>query len=183
MLARYGIPIGHIGQISQIPKRRSIGRVAQHPDVITVYSPAEGWMGFRRGREIGRLQHVLVRVWDEGDIFFDGQEGGFRAEESSSMAVLAIDALPESGGGQRHLVFPSMEYSFDAARFPVQPLPNFATVRTAVEAHRPRRAGLELPGAQCARQHLGRHHADHERCRLHRVERAGTVSAAPRFHR
>jgi predicted amino acid racemase len=37
-----------------------------------------------------------------------------------------------------------MEYSFDAARFPVQPLPNFGTVRRALERARAE-LGLELP--------------------------------------
>ncbi len=142
MLVRYGIPIGHIGQINQIPKHQIDWAVAQHPDVITVYSlQAAEWVSAAAAK-IGRLQHVLVRVWDEGDVFFDGQEGGFRAEEFVD-AVRAIDALP-------NLVvvgatsFPSMEYSFDAARFPVQPLPNFATVRNALERARAE-LGLELP--------------------------------------
>ena len=142
MLVRYGIPIGHIGQINQIPKHQIDWAVAQHPDVITVYSlQAAEWVSAAAAK-IGRLQHVLVRVWDEGDVFFDGQEGGFRAEEFVE-AVRAIDALP-------NLVvvgatsFPSMEYSFDAARFPVQPLPNFATVRNALERARAE-LGLELP--------------------------------------
>jgi predicted amino acid racemase len=142
MLARYGIPIGHIGQINQIPKHQIDWVIAQHPDVITVYSlQAAEWVSAAAAK-IGRLQHVLVRVWDEGDVFFDGQEGGFRAEEFVE-AVRAIDALP-------NLVvvgatsFPSMEYSFDAARFPVQPLPNFATVRNALERARAE-LGLALP--------------------------------------
>lgn len=142
MLTRYEIPIGHIGQINQIPKHQIDWVVAQHPDVITVYSlQAARWISDAAAR-IGRLQHVLVRVWDEGDVFFDGQEGGFRAEEFVD-AVREIDALP-------NLVvvgatsFPAMEYSFDAARFPVQPLPNFATVRNALERARAA-LGLELP--------------------------------------
>jgi predicted amino acid racemase len=142
MLTRYGIPIGHIGQINQIPKHQIDWVVAQHPDVITVYSlRAAEWISAAAAKT-GRLQHVLVRVWAEGDVFFDGQEGGFRAEAFVD-AVRAIDALP-------NLVvvgatsFPSMEYSFDAVRFPVQPLPNFATVRSALEQARAE-LGLELP--------------------------------------
>ena len=142
MLTRYDIPIGHVGQINQIPKHQIDWVVAQHPDVITVYSlRAAEWISVAAAK-IGHLQHVLVRVWAEGDVFFDGQEGGFRAEEFVE-AVRAIDALP-------NLVvvgatsFPSMEYSFDAARFPVQPLPNFATVRSALEQARAE-LGLELP--------------------------------------
>ena len=142
MLSRYGIPIGHIGQINQIPKQQIDWVVAQHPDVITLYSRrAAEWIS-AAATKIGRLQHVLVRVWDEGDVFFDGQEGGFRADAFVD-AVRAIDALP-------NLVvvgatsFPAMEYSFDAARMPVQPLPNFATVRHALERARAE-LGLELP--------------------------------------
>lgn len=142
MLTRYGIPIGHIGQINQIPKHQIDWVVAQHPDVITIYSlQAAKWVSAAAAK-IGRLQHVLVRVWDEGDLFFDGQEGGFRADEFVEV-VQAIDALP-------NLVvvgatsFPAMEYSFDAARMPAQPLPNLATVRTALERARAE-LGLELP--------------------------------------
>lgn len=142
MLARYDIPIGHMGQISQIPRHQIDWAVAQHPDVITLYSlQAAEWVSAAAAR-IGRLQHVLVRVWDEGDVFFDGQEGGFRADEFVE-AVRAIDALP-------NLVvvgatsFPAMEYSFDIERMPPQPLPNLATVRTALERARAD-LGLELP--------------------------------------
>lgn len=142
MLRRYDIPIGHIGQINQIPKHQIDWVVAQHPEVITVYSlQAAEWVSAAATR-IGRLQPVLVRVWDEDDVFFDGQEGGFRIEEFVE-AVRAIDALP-------NLVvvgatsFPCMEYSFDAARMPAQPLPNFATVRQALDRARAE-LGLELP--------------------------------------
>lgn len=142
MLTRYGIPIGHIGQINQIPKHQIDWVVAQHPDVITVYSlQAAEWISAAASK-IGRLQQVLVRVWDEDDVFFDGQEGGFRADEFVE-AVRAIDALP-------NLVvvgatsFPLMEYSFDIARMPARPLSNFATVRHALERARSE-LGLELP--------------------------------------
>lgn len=142
MLARYGIPIGHIGQINQIPKHQIEWVAGQHPDVITLYSvQAAEWVS-AAAVKIGRLQQVLVRVWDEGDVFFDGQEGGFRAEEFVA-AVRQIDALP-------NLVvvgattFPTMEYSFDSARFPVQPLPNFTTVRHALQRARAE-LGLALP--------------------------------------
>ena len=130
MLTRYDIPIGHIGQINQIPKHQIDWVVAQHPDVITVYSlRAAEWISVAAAK-IGHLQHVLVRVWAEGDVFFDGQEGGFRAEEFVE-AVRAIDALPESvvvGATS----FPSMDTASTRARFPVQPLPIFATVRSAL---------------------------------------------------
>lgn len=142
MLTRYGIPIGHIGQINQIPKHQIDWVIDQHPDVITVYSrQAAEWVSAAAAK-IGRLQHVLVRVWGDDDVFFDGQEGGF-FEDDVVEAVRAIDALPNIvvvGATS----FPSMEYSFDAARFPVQPLPNFATVRRALERARAE-LGLELP--------------------------------------
>lgn len=137
MLARYEIPIGHIGQINQIPRHQIDWAVARHPDVMTLYSvQAAEWVSAAAAR-IGRLQHVLVRVWDDGDVFFAGQEGGFHLDDFVD-AVRTIDAMP-------NLVvvgatsFPAMEYSFDAARVPVQPLPNFTTVRTALE-----RARIEL---------------------------------------
>ncbi len=142
MLSRYGIPIGHIGQINQIPRHQIEWVVAQHPDVITVYSlQAAEWISAAATR-LGRLQHVLIRVWDEGDVFFDGQEGGFRADRFVD-AVRTIDALPNlvvAGATS----FPCMEYSFDSARMPAQPLPNFATVRTALERARAE-LGLALP--------------------------------------
>lgn len=142
LLTRYGIPIGHIGQINQIPKHQVDWVIAQHPDVITLYSLQSAEWVSAAAAKIGRLQHVLVRVWDEGDVFFDGQEGGFRAEEFVE-TVRAIDALP-------NLVvvgatsFPSMEYSFDVDRMPPQPLPNLATVRQALERARTE-LGLPLP--------------------------------------
>ncbi|HEY7030499.1 MAG TPA: alanine racemase [Thermomicrobiales bacterium] len=126
VMDRYGIPVGHVGHLNQIPQR-DVGRVlAMRPDVITVYSVEAA----RRISEVaatnGVVQDLLVRVYRPGDVFFPGQEGGFRAEELID-AARAIERLPRV-----RIVgvtsFPCLFYNFDDGREPVHLNPNMETI-------------------------------------------------------
>src|SRR5438045_725555 len=81
MMHRYGIPIGHIGHLNQIPKHDVEKALAMRPDVITVYSVEAARRISEAAARQGITQNLLVRVYRPGDIFFAGQEGGFRFDE------------------------------------------------------------------------------------------------------
>ncbi|MEA2597511.1 MAG: hypothetical protein QOF01_3980, partial [Thermomicrobiales bacterium] len=129
VMHRYGIPIGHVGHLNQIPKHDVARVLDMRPDIITVYSVEAA----RRISEVAGtndlVQDLLVRVYRPGDIFFPGQEGGFRAEELLS-AASEIQRLPNV-----RIVgvtsFPCLSYNFADSREPVQFNPNMETILDA----------------------------------------------------
>lgn len=133
-MRRYGIPIAHLGHLEQIPKHQVPAAVAMHPDVITTYNLAHARWIDAAAREQGVLQDLLMRVYAPGDIFFEGQEGGF-AEAEIPDAAEAIRALPNV-----RLVgvtaFPCVMYNASPDLPPAQPTPNFATILRAAQTLR-----------------------------------------------
>lgn len=91
-LAAAGIPLGHVGHLVQ-PPRAAVDRVVAYgPEVITVFSTEKARQIAAAAHSQGREQALLLRVADEGDEFFPGQEGGF-ALRSLAAARSEIDAL------------------------------------------------------------------------------------------
>ncbi|MBX3069386.1 MAG: alanine racemase [Thermomicrobiales bacterium] len=135
LLNRCGLPVGHIGQINQIPRHQITHALTMQPDYITVYS-------VEKARQIsdamdsvvrvaGARQSLLVRVYGDDDVAFAGQEGGFH-ESAVVDAVRAIAALPhvEVIGTT---AFPVVEYTFDRERMPPGLLPNMTTITDAAK--------------------------------------------------
>ena len=89
MARRYGLPVGHMGHLNQIPRHMVPSMVAMHPDVITIYNLEHAQWIDNAAADLGVTQDLLLRVHAPGDIFFDGQEGGF--SESEIPAV--VDAV------------------------------------------------------------------------------------------
>jgi predicted amino acid racemase len=76
LLRRYGLPVGHMGHLNQIPRHLVPTMVAMRPDVITVYNVEHARWIDAAAADLGVRQDVLVRVYAPGDVFFSGQEGG-----------------------------------------------------------------------------------------------------------
>ncbi|MDB5058768.1 MAG: YhfX family PLP-dependent enzyme [Chloroflexi bacterium] len=86
LLRRYGIPVGHMGHLNQIPRHLVADMVAMRPEVITVYNAEHArWIDAAATAQ-GVRQDVLMRVIAPGDIFFDGQEGGVPEEDVAAVA-------------------------------------------------------------------------------------------------
>jgi predicted amino acid racemase len=81
MARRYGLPVGHMGHLNQIPRHVVPEMVAMQPDVITVYNVEHARWIDSAAADQGVTQDLLIRVHAPGDIFFDGQEGGFSEDE------------------------------------------------------------------------------------------------------
>lgn len=133
-MRRYGIPIAHLGHLEQIPKHLVPAAVAMHPDVITVYNLDHARWIDAAAREQSVVQDLLIRVYAPGDIFFEGQEGGFPEAEVPSAAE-AIRALPNA-----RLIgvtaFPCVVYNASPDLPPAQPTPNFSTILRAAQTLR-----------------------------------------------
>jgi predicted amino acid racemase len=130
---RYGLPIGHLGHLNQIPRHFIPAMVAVRPDVITVYNLEHAEWIDAAAAELGVVQDLLIRVNAPGDIFFDGQEGGFAEAE--------VPPVVEAIGRLRNVLlvgvtaFPCIRYNPGVGEV-ADPTPNLFTILRAAETLR-----------------------------------------------
>ncbi len=129
-ITRAGHRLAHLGHLSQVPRHEAAEGAAMRPDFWTVFNEEKAGEAAAAAHAAGREQPLLARLWDGGDRFYDGHEGGFPAAGVTELAD-RIDAL----AGARFAgitTFPAM--LFDAAAGAVRPTPNLTTLRRAAEA-------------------------------------------------
>jgi predicted amino acid racemase len=78
---RYGLPIGHVGHLSNIPLREIPSVVAMEPEVMTVFTYENAKAINDAAAALGRVQNIYVRVNKPGDEFFKGMVGGWTEDE------------------------------------------------------------------------------------------------------
>jgi Predicted amino acid racemase len=93
VLFQNGIPIGHAGHLVQIPSKKIKDILLKNPEVITVYTVDKAKEISRAAKELGISQSIMLRVIDDGDIFYPGQYGGIHIERLRP-AVKEIMQLP-----------------------------------------------------------------------------------------
>jgi len=71
-----GLKIGHIGHLVQVPKNDIKLSLFMKPEVITCFSYEKAKEISNNARELGIMQDILLRVIDENDVIYPGQEGG-----------------------------------------------------------------------------------------------------------
>jgi predicted amino acid racemase len=142
VMHRYGVPVGHVGHLNQVPWREMDAAIAMRPEVITVFSVENARQVSEAAARAGVEQGLLVRPIGADDVFFEGQEGGFPEDEVVA-AVAEIQKLPNV-----RVVgltsFPCVRYNFGEAS-PSEPVanPNLATLARVAQALRDE-LGLEL---------------------------------------
>jgi predicted amino acid racemase len=142
VMHRFGVPVGHIGHLNQVPWREMDAAIAMRPEVITVFSVENARQISAAAGRAGVTQDLLVRPIGQDDIFFEGQEGGF-PEAEIVQAVAEIQKLPNV-----RVVgvtsFPCVRYNFgEAGRSEPSANPNLATLARVAEALRDQ-LGLEI---------------------------------------
>ena len=128
LLHRYRIPVGHIGHLNQIPLHDIPAALSIRPDVITVYSVEAARRISDAAGAVNRKQDLLMQIYGPDDIYFPGQEGGFRESEYID-AAKTIQQLPNvqiTGVTS----FPVMSYDFTGTN-EVAFNPNMQTITTA----------------------------------------------------
>lgn len=80
VLDRYGLPVSHVGHLSNTPTSQVRAIVAMHPDAVTVYTLAKARQISEAARELGVEQALYVRVNRVGDEIFRGMVGGWDIE-------------------------------------------------------------------------------------------------------
>jgi predicted amino acid racemase len=130
-MRRYGIPIGHIGHLNQVPRHQVKDAVAMRPDVITVYNVEHArWIDAEAAAQ-NVTQDLLIRVYSPDDLFFGGQEGGIPEAE--------VEATARAIGGLAHVrlvgvtAFPCVRYNSTPDEPEAELTPNFRTVMRSAE--------------------------------------------------
>ncbi len=125
MLHRYGIPVGHVGHLNQIPMAEIAEVLAMKPEVWTVFGFEAAEAVAKAAAEAKRVQPVMLRVIAEGDVFFEGQEGGIPEAdlEATARRIGSLAGVEIVGT----VSFPCIRYN-PTRDIPVEPTPNMRTI-------------------------------------------------------
>jgi predicted amino acid racemase len=130
-LTRYGLPIGHLGHLNQVPRAHVERAVGWRPEVITVFNVEHARWISDAARGLGVTQDLLLKVYAEDDVFFEGQEGG-TAESDVPAVAREIAALPNVRVVGT-TAFPCVRYDASGQGAP-ELTPNFATAVRCAKA-------------------------------------------------
>jgi len=139
ILHRYGVPVGHVGHLNQVPRCDIEFALNLNPDVITVYSVDIAEALSRAAQKLGKVQNLLLRVVGPKDQFFVGQEGGIPKDQLEN-------AVKKIGEFQHVKIvgvtsFPCIRYN-PTRDIPVEVTENFRTILWA--ADKMKEMGIEV---------------------------------------
>ncbi|WP_275375092.1 alanine racemase, partial [Xenorhabdus bovienii] len=114
----------HIGHLVQIPTHLIETMLRHNPDIITVFSLEKAQSISDAAEKLGRVQPVMLKVFDKRDTVFPCQEAGITFNELDAV----VDALKQMPGiklsGLTH--FPCL--SWDARYQTTLPTTNLLTL-------------------------------------------------------
>ncbi len=100
----YNIPLGHVGHLNQIPKNLIDDVIGLNPEVFTVYNYEHALWIDNSCKSQGKVQDILIRVYDDNDYAFIGQEGGFHVntieaflddiKDLKNIKIVGVTAFP-----------------------------------------------------------------------------------------
>ena len=124
-----GHRLGNLGHLVQVPKAEAGEAASLEPDYWTIFSRNKAQEASRALSGGDRIQQVLLRVWDRGDVFYPGHEGGFHLDDLSDAIefVNGLNGLAFAG----LTTFPALLY--DAGSGKVNPTPNVETLARGAE--------------------------------------------------
>lgn len=131
-----GMAIGHIGHLVQIPRTDHAHALKLTPDYWTIFNLDHGSMLNDSLSAERASQKILLRVYQEGDIFYPGHEGGFPIED--------LDEVVHQLSGFNHLEIAGVT-SFPTTLFDPVAKANVATPnRRTLEQARKRLAKIGI---------------------------------------
>ncbi len=125
---RYGIQLGHVGHLCQVPKGEMLTVLSMKPDYLTVYSVENARFASDAALQLGLTQKILLKSVDHGDLFFPGQESGIWFDQLGAAVkeILSLQGLEIVG----LTAFPCVRYHVDGAQEP-ETTPNLDTLLKA----------------------------------------------------
>ena len=125
---RAGLRIGHLGHLVQVPHGEAASAAAMQPAYWTVFSDDKAVEAAHASAQLGRDQALLARIYADGDEFYSGHEGGYRAED----IVAVADRLDGLDGAHFAGITTFPALLFDPATRAVRPTRNLDTLQHAV---------------------------------------------------
>lgn len=92
-LSRNGIKLGNVGHLVQIPQRMIPDLLKLDPDYLTVFSYENAKNVSDMAIKLGRKKKIFLRIANEGDFIYNGQEGGFTLQQLSD-EINKLEELP-----------------------------------------------------------------------------------------
>lgn len=128
VMMRHHIPLGNVGHLVQLPQAMLRSVIAYGAEVITVYSLEKARAIDRAAAGLGKVQDILIRVYDSGDTVYSGQTAGIPLDSLPAFLqqVCALPNVRVAGVTS----FPCFLYS--EAVGDIAPTPNLQTVLRAV---------------------------------------------------
>jgi predicted amino acid racemase len=126
-LHRYGVPVGHVGHLVQIPKHAIQTVLKMRPEVMTVFSVAKARQVSEVAEQMGVVQDLLIRVRGKDDIIYPNEEGGIREQdlEAAAKELAGLKGVRVAG----IVTFPATLYNPTTNR--LEATPNFETLHRA----------------------------------------------------
>lgn len=147
-LQRYGVPVGHVGHLVQIPRFGLRPVLEMRPEVMTIFSVEKARQVSEVAERLGMVQGILLRVRASDDIIYPNEEGGIwesdleqAAAEIAQLKGVRIDGV---------VTFPATLFSAHTRQ--LEPTPNFGTLRRSASTLRAMGFDirqLNAPGASC----------------------------------
>lgn len=128
-LSRFGLPVGHVGHLVQIPRGNLRSVVGMQPEVMTVFSIEKAKQISDAALALGLIQDILIRVRGEDDIIYPNEEGGIWED--------ALEAAAETIGRYEGVriagvtTFPATLFNPDTER--QEATTNFETILRAAD--------------------------------------------------
>jgi predicted amino acid racemase len=128
---RAGLHVGHLGHLQQVARHEANAAATTfRPDYWTVFNDIKASEAAGGADAADYTQNLLARIRAEGDTFYRGHEGGFAADDITSVA----DAFDRLKGGRFAGITTFPALLFDHATRKVLPTHNLTTLAKAAEA-------------------------------------------------
>ena len=124
-----GHRLGNLGHLVQIARAETREAAGMAPEYWTIFSRTKATEASLAVAGRGRTQKVLLRIWNEGDVFYPGHEGGFHLAELPGAIefVNRLEGLLFAG----LTTFPALLYDKHSGK--VDPTPNVETLARGME--------------------------------------------------
>lgn len=130
LMMKYQIPLGNVGHLVQIPEHMVKSVVEYGAEVITVYSLDKVRTIDQAAKSCGKIQKILLRVYDSSDLIYSGQTAGIHLNHLEEMvSVLSRECKNIKVAGVTS--FPC--YLFNEEKGEIEATKNLDTVQKGVE--------------------------------------------------
>jgi predicted amino acid racemase len=103
-LGKAGLKLGNVGHLVQIPTHMIREILLLKPEVITVFTVEKAAEISKEAEKLGIIQDIMMKVIDDNDLVYEGQEGGFKLNllsesvkkinEFRNVRIVGITAFP-----------------------------------------------------------------------------------------